>query len=176
MTAACTFFPLPTPPVVIYMGALHDPLVVALVGGVASCLAGLIDYFLFLLLLQHGRVRQFQGSSFYRSCAAFFKRIAFFSLVLAAFTPIPFDPFRLLAIASGYNRAGYLTAIFIGRAPRYYLLAKLGGHWHIPPYIVVASIILLAAFSILRNWKGMRFNLSNAARVWRRRFKRRTIK
>lgn len=151
MTLACTFFPLPTPPTVIYMGELHSPLVVAVVGGVASCLAGLIDYSLFLLLIRQKKVRAFQQSSFYEKCAAFFKKIAFVSLVVAAFTPIPFDPFRFLAIASGYNRGGYLAAIFVGRAPRYYLLAKLGGQWHIPPSIIVVSVALLLATSILRN-------------------------
>ena len=151
MTLACTFFPLPTPPTVMYMGELHDALVVAVVGGVASCLAGLIDYSLFLLLIKQKKVRALQESSFYKRCAAFFNRIAFVSLVVAAFTPIPFDPFRFLAIASGYSRWGYLAAIFVGRTPRYYVLAKLGGRWHIPPLAIVISIILLLGISFLRN-------------------------
>jgi len=128
MTVACTFLPLPTPPTVIYMGELHSSLVVAAVGGVASCLAGLIDYSLFLLLIRQRKIRRLQESQLYKKSAAFFNRIAFLSLVVAAFTPIPFDPFRFLAIASGYNRTGYLAAIFVGRAPRYYFLAQLGGH------------------------------------------------
>lgn len=156
MTLACTFFPLPTPPTVIYMGELHHPIVVAVVGGVASCLAGLIDYSLFLRLIRQRKVRAIQESGFYRKCAAFFKRIAFISMVVAAFTPIPFDPFRFLAIASGYNRAGYMAAIFVGRAPRYYLLARLGGRWHIPPAFIVASLILLMVISVFRNKKQIR--------------------
>ncbi|KPL19461.1 MAG: hypothetical protein AMJ92_03285 [candidate division Zixibacteria bacterium SM23_81] len=165
MTVACTFFPLPTPPTVIYMGEFHDPIVVAVVGGVASCMAGLIDYSLFLLLIKQRKVRAFQESGFYRKCAAFFNRIAFISMVVAAFTPIPFDPFRFLAIASGYNRAGYLAAIFVGRAPRYYLLAQLGGHWHIPPVFIVVSLILLMVISVFRNKKQIRSALALAYRA-----------
>ncbi len=172
MTVACTFFPLPTPPTVLYMGELHHPLVVALVGGVASCLAGLIDYTLFLLLVRHGKVRRLQASSLYRRCALFFNKIAFLALVAAAFTPIPFDPFRFLAIASGYNRMGYLAAIFVGRTPRYYLLAKLGGQWHIPRGIILASIVTVVLFSLLRNWQQIRFNVNQMVRACCREFKR----
>lgn len=162
MTLACTFFPLPTPPTVIYMGGLHSPLVVALVGGVASCLAGLIDYSLFLVLIRQKKVRALQNSNFYKKCTGFFNRIAFVSLVVAAFTPIPFDPFRFLAIASNYNRVGYLTAIFVGRAPRYYLLARLGGQWHIPPLAIAVSIVVLLGISILKTRRQVKSALRTA--------------
>lgn len=85
--------------------------------------------------------------------------------MVAAFTPIPFDPFRFLAIASGYNRTGYLAAIFVGRAPRYYFLAQLGGHWHIPPWIIVVSIILLLVVSVLRNREQLRSILATVYRA-----------
>ncbi|RKY67690.1 MAG: hypothetical protein DRQ02_06605 [Candidatus Latescibacterota bacterium] len=143
MSVALTFFPLPTPPVVVYMGEYHPAFLVALVGGIGSCLAGLIDYSIVSLLLRLKKLSRLQQSKVYKKYGNVFRKFAFWGMIITAFTPIPFDPIKLMAITARYDKVKYTSAIFLGRAPRYFILAKLGSMWHIPPLVLLLIIIVL---------------------------------
>ena len=125
MTVACTFLPLPTPQLVILIGPLFNPYLIAVVGGIGTCLGTLIDYGLFSYALRYEKISKFRNTRIYKYCVRFFRKIAFITLVISAFTPIPFDLFRFLVISMGYNKLKYVLAVFCGRAPRYFLLAKV---------------------------------------------------
>jgi uncharacterized membrane protein YdjX (TVP38/TMEM64 family) len=56
--------------------------------------------------------------------------------------PIPFDPFMFLAAAVGYSYTKYVLSIFVGRTPRYLLLAMLGERFHIPTSLLIITIIV----------------------------------
>lgn len=47
-------------------------------------------------------------------------------LFVAAFSPLPFEPFRLLAITNDYSNVKYSIITFLGRGIRYWLLVVLG--------------------------------------------------
>ena len=57
-----------------------------------------------------------------------FNRRPWWTIVLFAFTPLPFYPVRIVAPMAGYAMPYYVSAVVVGRLPRYYLLA-LGGGW-----------------------------------------------
>ncbi len=160
MSVAMTFFPLPTHPYVIYVGEQYAPWLVAVVGGVATCVAGLIDYLLLSLLMRYQRIRKLQQSSWYLRFSAFFRSMAFVTLVVAAFTPIPFDPFRFLAITTEYDKKKYILAIFVGRAPRYFILARVGSEGYIPNWILIWVFVLLFGIAVWKNYGKIRDNFT----------------
>ncbi len=151
MTFACTFFPLPTPQIIMdYGGRGFDPILVAVVGGIGTCIASLIDYTMITFIFDYKKFAKLKQTKTYKYCAWFYNKVAFISLVIAGFTPIPFEPFRFLAAAAKYNRGKYVLAIFIGRAPRYYLLAKFQHLFPIPRSILIGSILLILIIGLIR--------------------------
>ena len=150
MNFACTFFPLPTPQIIMEYGGTYDPVLIAVIGAVGTCMAGLIDYTIIDAIFSYKKVAQLKNTKSYKICAVLYDKIAFISLVFAGFTPIPFEPFRFLAGSTKYNRTKYVIAIFLGRAPRYYLLAKLQQMIQFPTSILVGSIIVIIIVGAIR--------------------------
>ncbi len=159
MTFGLTFLPLPTPPIVVGMGKYYDPWFVALIGGIASCIAALIDYLAVSLIMRYKNIQKMQQKKWYLTYRDFFQKVAFVTLVITAFTPLPFDPAKFLAITSKYDKCKYTIAIFVGRTPRYFILAELGSTFEIPISILVLAFVLLAVPCI---WKNYTFIEENA--------------
>jgi membrane protein YqaA with SNARE-associated domain len=147
---ACTFIPLPTPQIVIIYGGEFPPIFVAVVGGIATCLSGLVNYTITAYLLSKKMAEPVKKSRFFKFATKMFSRAPFVSLVIAGFTPIPYDPFMFLAAAVGYSYTRYLLSIFIGRTPRYLLLAYLGERFHIPTPILIATIVVWIAIIFIK--------------------------
>jgi len=150
MTFACTFFALPTPQIIMYYGGRFNPILVAVISAIGTCMAGLIDYTVMTYVLEFKKIAKLKETNTYKYCAWLYNKIAFISLVISGFIPIPFEPFRCLAGATRYSRGKYVLALFIGRVPRYYLLAKLQGYLHIPRSILIGSILLISIIILIR--------------------------
>ena len=149
MAIACTFFPLPTPQIVMDYAQRYDPVLLALLGGIAFCISALIDYSLVTVALRNGTISKVKETRIYRYIERIFHKCPSVILMLAAFTPIPLEPVKLIACASRYNRAKFLLACFIGRTSRYYVLAKLGKDL-IPREYLYGSILILVAIEVIR--------------------------
>ncbi len=148
MCIACTIIPLLTPPYVIGLGKIFAPIIVALTGAMGNCIGGLLDYYLVTFLFSKVQLLQkMEKSKIYQRGSVYFKRFAFPCLVFTGFSPIPFEPFRIMAILAKYNLAKYILAIFIGRMPRYYLLAWLGKEFR--EYFTNKVLLLLSIILIL---------------------------
>ena len=150
MTAACTFFPLPTPQVAMDYGQRFNPFLTAILGGIGSCISGLIDYILVTTIFRYEKIARIKTTRTYRYIERLFKKASFVILVIAAFTPIPFEPVKLLACATRYNRIRFVLAIFVGRAPRYFLLERLQRWLLIPRTYLYGSILVLVMIEIIR--------------------------
>jgi len=148
MAAACTFFPLPVPPMVMDFGGRFDPLLVSLIGAVGTCLAAMIDYALMGLITRYRFFSGITRSRTYTFCVRCFNRAAFVSLVISSFLVIPLEPVRFLAATTGYNRGKYVLAVFLGRLPLYLLFAKLQRILLIPRGVLIAVIVAILALSI----------------------------
>ncbi len=172
MSVAMTFLPLPTHPYVVYMGEQYAPGLVAVVGGIATCIAGLIDYLLLSRLMRYQRIRKLQQSSWYLRFSAFFRSMAFIALVVVAFTPIPFDPFRFLAITTEYDKKKYILAIFVGRAPRYFILARVGSEGYIPTWVLIGAFVLLFGIAVWKNYGKIKHNFTIIYKKYNRKRKR----
>jgi membrane protein YqaA with SNARE-associated domain len=151
MAVACTFFPLPTLQMVMIYAERYDPISMALLGGIAFCISALIDYSLVTFAFRYDKIARVKNDETYRWIERLFSKCPPVSLAIAAFTPIPLEPVKLIACANRYNRAKFLLACFVGRTPRYYLLGKLQTDvLHIPGVYLYGSIIVLVAIEVIR--------------------------
>ena len=123
-----SFLWLPHEPAVLYAGAIYGPTLVALIGGVATLLASIVDHAVFTRALRLERVAPIKETRIMRFCVDLFNKQPWWTVVTFALTPIPFYPIRIVAPMANYPMARYVSAIVVGRVPRYYVLA-LGGAW-----------------------------------------------
>ncbi len=160
LSLCCTFLPLPTTWIVMLLasdfvglaeGATTRVLIVASTGAFATCMANLSEYHVFTFVLRFGWAAKVRQTRVYRWAAGWFATSPFAVVSLFAFLPIPVDVVRWLAITYGYPRSRYFAAYYVGRWPRYALLAaattSLGlSVWHIA--VIQAALVLLALAKI----------------------------
>ncbi len=150
MSVACTIIPLPTPPYVIALGKVADPLIVALAGAVGNCIAAFVEYRLLLWIFSKTELQQrVENNRIFQRFSYYFRRMAFVCLIFTGFTPIPFEPFRFAAILARYNLTLYLLAVLLGRFPRYYLMALLGDQFQVPMRYLIMLLIVLLVFPVI---------------------------
>ena len=123
-----SFLLLPHEPAVVYAGTLYHPLLVAIVGAMATAPASAIDYQLFERAFRLGPLAQAKQSRISVLAQRAFNWQPWWTIVVFAFSPLPFYPVRIAAPMAGYPAARYVVAVLVGRLPRYYLLAW-GGEW-----------------------------------------------
>jgi membrane protein YqaA with SNARE-associated domain len=124
MAVSNTLIPLPTPPAVLASGVLMGPLLAALIGGVANCIGASVDYLVGTKIPEADK--HMERYKKIQPMLDKFKQNAFFAIVIAGFTPFVFDPIRLAAGYVRYDIKKYWMAVFLGRAPRFYILAWIG--------------------------------------------------
>lgn len=142
--------PLPHEPAMVLAGKLYDPILVAIVGGVATLISSFLDYKAVNFIFNRTRAGAARDHRIYRGCVYYFLKAPFISLVMAAFTPfIAFYPFRILSPTSGYPLRRYTAAVFIGRVPRFYLEALLGHALSWTNTMIAGGVILLSCWAVL---------------------------
>jgi len=158
MSIACTFFPLNTLWIVLWMAAQFPAWLVALVGAAGTSAANLNDYYLLSYLFEFDGVKRLRTKRAYRRAVAWFDRAPFLTLTVFSFLPIPVDVVRLLAISRRYSRLRFTAASFLGRLPRYYVLAR-GWQWlRLPNWAILVVVGAAAGLFLLRHlrWGRLR--------------------
>ena len=166
MTVACTFIPLQTPQVAMDYGArygemygLYGFILIAVLGGIGSCISGMVDYTLVAVISQSKKVAKLKNSKTYNKhlkpiydyVEKLYEKAPFFILVIAAFTPIPFEPVKLLACIKKYNRLKFILAVFVARTPRYFILGKFQDMVKIPNIYLYGSIVVITMIILVRS-------------------------
>lgn len=153
----------PHEPVLIYFGKFGVLWIVAAAATAGNLVAALMDYAVFVPVLNHRSLRGYRDKPIYRRALALFGRAPFATVALASFAPVPFWPVKFLSLSGGYPLGRYASAIFVGRFPRYYVLAWLGAALAIPTWALIAVFLVVIGVYV-----------ANAApRVWARRRARR---
>jgi membrane protein YqaA with SNARE-associated domain len=161
LTVCTTFIPLPTGFMVSLMATqtagiggnvLQTMLILALVGGVASTIANLNDYHIFLWLLRSRGVAKVRDTRAYKVGAKWFAKSPFLIMVIFNIIHIPIDVPRMLAAIYGYPRRLFGASNFIGRFSRYALFALItdlfGAKDWIAPLVFLATGFLIAMVKI----------------------------
>ncbi len=157
MSLANSFVPLPTNPLIIYMGREFVPLFVAILGAVGTAAANTTEYLALGVLLENRRIKKFKETATYLALKRFFEISPFLLMVVVNFFPIPIDPVRWMAISVDYPRWRYVLSTFLGRFPRYFLLAWLGDRYDLSNRTI---LIILAATALVvlakKGWPYLR--------------------
>lgn len=153
---ACQFCPLPIIPMFLWISREYNPFLVALLGSMATCIANLHDYYILNSLLRFEKVAKTKETRWFRRAAQWFERAPFWTLTLANFLPLPVDVPRLLAISNGYSRIPFSLATFVGRYPRYLILAVLGYELKLPNWAIIAILLLTLLIALIKTFPKLR--------------------
>ncbi len=149
-SVAASVIPLPMPPYLIALGKVFDPGIVAVVGALGNCVSAVAEYYLITWFFSGNDLQQrIEANSAYQKFSYYFQKAVFPTLLFSAFSPLPFEPFRLAAILMRYNLTLYLLAVFFGRLPRYYLIALVGETFTIPNSYLAAMLVVLLLLPLL---------------------------
>jgi membrane protein YqaA with SNARE-associated domain len=104
----------------------YNFIVVALFASMATVMANLADYHAIAWFMRVGKVRRLARTRFYERIAAWFSKAPFFIVLMINLLAVPFGVDRLLAAPRGYHRGKFSLAVFLGRFPRYLVVALVG--------------------------------------------------
>jgi len=150
MSAACSILPLPSPPYVIGIGKIFNPWLIAFLGAFGNIIAAFFEYYFIGWLFSQTELQQkVEANKFFQRFADLFNRAGFSCLLFTGFAPIPLDPFHFTAILTRYSIPKYLLAIFIGRYPRYYLLALVGDSFQIDNRYLIIMLVALVLVPVV---------------------------
>lgn len=122
----------------------HQPLLLTVLSAtIGTLIAGYLDWRVFVPLLKWDRLSRHREKSWVQSLLARFERAPFFVIVLTAATPIPFFPFKMMAFSVGYPLWRYLTALTLGRAPRYLVIVWLGDALNLPAWLLLVALVTI---------------------------------
>ncbi|MFQ6069889.1 MAG: VTT domain-containing protein [Candidatus Aminicenantales bacterium] len=147
-----SFATVPHEPVFLYFAKYYAPLIVTSISVAGTVLAEVLNYTVCKYIGDLGPVQKVSRGKFVRRLIDLFKKAPFTALIIAAFTPIPFYPFRFLVVLARYPLLKYLLAIFLARTPRFLLYAFLGYMVKIPDVILIILFALgvFIAFFFMR--------------------------
>lgn len=142
---------LPNEPALLFVAKFYPAWSVAVVGTAGCMVAGVLDYWLLAKLVNHQRVRpKLDNTRFFRWSLRVFRKAPFVMLVIAAILPVPYYPFKFLAIAGGYPLGKYEAALLVGRFPRFYALAWFGYVAKIPNELLLIIAAVFIAMPLAR--------------------------
>lgn len=147
MCVSCQFLPIPTLPPIAFAAKAFHPLLVAFLGGIGTCIANLNDYAILSWLFRHQKVKKVRDFGSYRRLLAFFDRYAFITMTVASFLPVPIDVVRMLAISRAYPYWRYVLSTFVGRFPRYVIIAYLGRELPVKYILVLFAVTAIPALA-----------------------------
>ena len=146
---ANSFTFVPYEPALLYYSKLYLPLWLALLGGVGTSLAGFLDYQAVTYLFGYRKMAAIRKNKYYLLVANYFRKVPFACLVITGFTPVPFHPVKFMAIATAYPLQKYLLALFVGRTPRYYLVALIGKGLQISNWVILLIFLIFILWEIM---------------------------
>jgi uncharacterized membrane protein YdjX (TVP38/TMEM64 family) len=135
----------PHEPILLYFGKFYAPLTVALVAGSSTLMTEALNYSVFKYVMDLKFFKNIRQKKTVNKIVDLFNRAPFLALWIAAFTPIPFYPFRFLVVLAQYPLAKYILVLTLSRIPRFFILALIGHAIQIPDYLLAVLFIVLIA-------------------------------
>lgn len=144
-----SFIPIPHEPGLLYFSGFLPVLPVSLTGVAGACVAGCIDYFALSWFLSLSRLKPMTRHYSYQFAIQSFSKFPFLTVLLFSLLPLPYYPIRVLAAGSRYPLPKYLTALALGKWPRYYIVALTGAYLKIPPiWLYVIGLFFLLSLLV----------------------------
>ncbi len=149
----------PHEPVLIYFGTFADIWISAAAATGGTIVAGWLDHRVFVPVLNYSKLISYKRSRFYKKAAEIFMKYPFATIVVTGFTPIPFWPFKFLCFSIHYPLTRYLSALSLGRFPRYAFLAWIGSEFHVPAWLLIATVIAIFSVYAIRGIPWLRHQM-----------------
>lgn len=113
-----------------------------------------LNYHLYAWVLDRDRFAKLREKKWVERSVGFFTRSPFVTVVVFAFTPLPFWVVRILSIYGGYSVPRFMVACALGRFPRIFIYAWLGAALAVPGTILLVlalgSAVLIVAMRLAR--------------------------
>ncbi len=146
-------------PVLLLYGQLYSPLLIAALGTAGNVVIEALNYRLFAVAAETRSLKKAGNTRVGSWLTRTFGRAPFVAVTVAA-AALPLWIARVLVVMSGYPIARHLTATALGRFPRFWFFAALGGAVSIPPrwlsIMVGASLIITAVLLSSRRIRASR--------------------
>ncbi len=138
----------PHEPALLYFSKFYDPWTVAAISAAGTVLTEWLNYSVVGYVTDWEVFDKALKSRTVRKLVGWFDRAPFAALWVAGFTPIPFYPFRVLAVIARYPVRSYLLAVLLSRAPRFWIISVAGAAVGFSDTVIVLVAILLAAVGL----------------------------
>ena len=149
-----SFIPFPHEPAIIFYGKIYGPYLTTLAATLPTIIACYLDYEVLTPVFNLTRVGKIRDTKIYLKTYHYFKKAPFLTNAIAAVSPVPFYPIRILSIAGGYPAWKYTASVVLGRIPRYFLLAYFGALINIPNWIIGLFFVTLLLPIIYKKLQG----------------------
>jgi len=80
---------------------------------------------------------------------------SFIAILLARATPLPDGPIKLVVAAGRYPLPRYFLAVLLGGIPYFALLAWLGHEFPIPPWALLALVVVIGLVFVIERWRKL---------------------
>ena len=128
-------------PIIIEAGKFASPWCVSAVALGGYLYTEYVNWHLYAWVLEGERAAWLRRQAWVQKSVDYFARAPFVTVVVFAFTPLPFWAARSLAILRRYPLMPFMVATTVGRWPRFFLYAWLGSAVQIPVWALVAVIV-----------------------------------
>ena len=143
-------------PALIYYGKFYPPQWVAIVATFAVIFIEYVNYLALMPLLEMEKAKIIREKRFSQYAEKCFCRTSFLSVLSSCLLPIPFFPFRILSVTTKYSIRMYILAIFIGRMPRYFLIAMGSKIFNLPGWSYIVIMVAFSIFILAKKLNGRR--------------------
>jgi hypothetical protein len=135
-------------PLIMEAAKYEHPLAVTAVGLAVYMLTEYVNWHLYAWALGRERLAGVRGQRWVRWGIDRFSRAPFTTIIVFAFTPLPFWVARCLAILDGYPTRRFMAATALGRFPRILAYAWLGAVLQLPTAVLAGVLVGSVLFAV----------------------------
>lgn len=120
------FLPATYEPILMILGRLYPPLLVATVGTAGTLYVEFLNYHLYRRGLELDAAEGLREHATTRKVVELFERMPFFTVWLCSWSILPYWAARFLSPLAGYPVKKHMLATLLGRYPKWWFFAALG--------------------------------------------------
>ncbi len=149
-------------PILMLVGRLYPPLLVAIVGVAGTIYVEYLNYHLYRRVLQLNALGKLRKGKTVERVVRLFEKAPFFTVWLCSWSIIPYWTVRFISPLAGFPVGRHLFATFLGRFPRLWFFAALGAWWSVSTWVLVVislgSIAIALTVYFVRRARGKATN------------------
>ncbi len=138
------FLPSTYEPMLMVVGRVYQPLLVAVVGTLCTIYVEYLNYHLYRRIMTLKALDRTKQNKSVKKVLSIYSRAPFFTVWICSWSIFPYWPVRFMSPLVGYDVRRHLFATLLGRFPRIWFFAALGTWWSVS----VGALAMWSAGSI----------------------------